>query len=171
MRSVHEAEKATNVVDRVVRRGAVSAHRRIAHAFDLLIQAHDRVTQANDALKAALILYATAPEAVFPFVLCCLSDRIVDADEEIAAMSGRLAAASDEVMELAEDGVGPKPKIEPPSRPVPPRLTLVRKPVDVAGRIEALRKRRRRSRAAAPEDVPRKLSRGRAPPSLQACSL
>jgi len=44
MRSVHEAEKATKVVERVVRRGAVSAHRRIAHAFDLLIQAHDRVT-------------------------------------------------------------------------------------------------------------------------------
>ena len=170
-RFIREAEKATKVAGRVQRRGAASANRRVVRAFDLLIRAHDRLTDANDALKAALALYAMAPETLFPFALSLLSDRIVEIDREIAALSARLNEASEEVVELWENGVGPEPKVEPPSRPKPPRRCLIHRPASAGDRIEALFKRRRRSKAAVPEDAPRRVSRGRAPPSLTVCSL
>jgi len=170
-RFLREAEKATKVVGRVRRRGAANANRRVVRGFDLLIRAHDRLTEANDALKAALVQYAMAPETLFPFVLSLLSDRIVEMDREIAALSARLNEASEEVVELWENGIGPEPKVEPPSRPKPPRRCLIHRPVSAGDRIEALFKRRRRSKAAAPEEAPRNVSRGRAPPSLEACSL
>jgi hypothetical protein len=170
-RCIREAEKATKVEDRMRRRGAANANHRVVRAIELLIRAHDHLTGANDAFKAVLILYAMAPETLFPPLLSALSDRIVEGDREIAALTARLKDAGDELEELWANGVGPRPKVEPPSRPKPPRHRLVHRPANAADRIEALFKRRRRSKAAAPEDAPRGVSRGRAPPSLAVCSL
>ena len=67
-------------------------------------------------------------------------------------------------------------RIEDSRRPVPggvrlPRRFLMRGLLSATERIDALFKRRQRSGAAAPEDAPRRISRGRAPPSLGFCPI
>ena len=52
-----------------------------------------------------------------------------------------------------------------------PRRFLTHALLAAADRIHALFKRRQRSKAAAPEDAPRRVSRGRAPPFLSAATL
>ena len=52
----------------------------------------------------------------------------------------------------------------------PPRF-LAPRTVSVADRVLALFKRRQRRKTAAPEDAPRRISRGRAPPTLELCTL
>jgi hypothetical protein len=52
-----------------------------------------------------------------------------------------------------------------------PRRFLTRGLLSAADRIRALFKRRQRFCAAAPEDAPRRVSRGRAPPSFAVCSI
>ena len=171
LRLLREAEKATEVVDRTRRRGAVNANHRVSRALDLLQRAYDHVTEANNALTEVLYLYTVAADGEFPVAVDVLSRQIVELFRAIKAMALRLNAAGEHAVELWKNGVGPEPKVEPPSRPRPPRHSLIHRPVSVADRIEALFQRRRRSKAAAPEEVPRKPSRGRAPPFLEACSL
>ena len=172
VRLIGEAEKATHVLERMKRHGAVNAHHRIDRAFGLLQRAYDRVTGANNALIEALALYTVAPgEWTFPVAMDQLSSEIAALFQAIARMAVLLNAASEHVVELWNAGVGPEPKVEPPSRPQPPRRCIHDRTPSPTDRIEALFKRRRRSKAAAPEDAPRKVSRGRAPPSLADCPL
>ena len=69
--------------------------------------------------------------------------------------------------ELAEHDARPRLTIPPASR----RRFLVYRLRSAAVRILAFLKRRQRSKAAAPEDAPRRVSRGRAPPSPALCPL
>ena len=170
-RLIREAEKGKTVADRVKRRGAVNANSRTVRALNLLIRAHECLDGARDAFEATLVIYTTEPEPVFPFLLIGLSDRIEETQQEIDAVFALLREAFHEIDDLAEHGVGPVPKVEPAPRPRPPERQLICRPPRPTDRIEALFKRRQRWRSAAPEDAPRRLSRGRAPPSLSDCSL
>ena len=172
-RTAAHALACTHVRDRVRRRGAMNAHHRVERASDLLMIAHGHLSEAIADLNAATILLQRTPNDFdgAPRELTLLSARIGAICLGLAYAGVRLAEASEEVLALAEAGVGPQPKVEPPSRPQPPPRQLLARPLQPGERIEALFQRRQRSKAAAPEDAPRNVSRGRAPPSPSDCAL
>ena len=85
-----------------------------------------------------------------------------------ALMTRLRFAAADLEEVLPDDGRSRMP--QPASR-LPRRRFLAHWSLSATSRILALFKRRRRRTPATPADAPRNVSRGRAPPSLEACFL
>ena len=159
-RRMSEIVRAANVGDRVRRVGAVRAHHRIERAADWLLVAHAFLSEAIEDLNLALILIEMAPDdaAGAAEALFATTRRITEVGVRLALVSEQLQAASEAIVEEAKNGVGPEPKVEP-------RFFLGDEP-NVAALIEALFRRRQRSKAAAPGEIHRRISRGRAPPLL-----
>jgi len=105
--------------------------------------------------------------------------RVTKASISIVQTSLATWVRLDEMMKRVEEasaalGVGDgdnRPPVPKPAWPIPPRRFLARWSRSVADRILALFKRRQRRTTAAPADAPRRVSRGRAPPSVAGCSL
>jgi hypothetical protein len=98
-----------------------------------------------------------------------IRQRLLQTALEIADLARKIDQRSAEVLAEAEQAAGEGRTFPDLPTPSPPRSHLLR--IDAGECIRALLRRRQRSRAAAPEDAPRKVSRGRAPPLLSACPI
>ena len=139
-----------------------------------LQRANEQYTIAADDMNRAVHIMTMAPQQVEGDVaahaLMDIVERLGEISAQLAELSERLEERSKETLAdalaAAEEG---RPLIGAPVRPIPPRSFFLRP--NVGEVLRALLTRRQRSKAAAPEDVPRKRSRGRAPPLRSACPI
>ena len=155
-------------------RQPIFAHRHLPHANNWLIQASRDYSAAVDDLNLATRIIEASPEEIDPATMAAaLSEtarRLLEVAAQLAALSNRIDARSKEILEEAKAAAAEgREIIDVPVRPIPSRALLLRS--DPNEIIRTLLQRRQRSKAVAPEDVPRRVSRGRAPPLLSDCTL
>ncbi len=172
-----DAEKRLRFSQRVTTASEpIRAIRHLPHAGSWLVRASTEYSHAVDDLNASTRIIALAPQLVdmdaAATELFEIAQRLLEIGARFAELSNRIEQRSNEILEdakaAAEDG---RAVIDTPERPVPPRSFLLLLRSHVSESIRALLQRRQRSKAAAPEDAPRRVSRGRAPPSLSASPI
>ena len=150
------------------------AQRHIPHANTWLVRAAGQLGIALDGIAGMKKIIELGPDLVdfdaAARVLFEVTERVVAMAAEMEYLSDRVDTRSDEIIrDTAIAAAGGRLVVDLPARPIPSRVFLFF--ADVGETIRALFNRRQRSTAAAPEDAPRKLSRGRAPPVPALCTL
>jgi uncharacterized membrane protein YccC len=146
----------------------------IPHAINWMLRAHDEYARAVELLERTTIIMEALPETVeLPVAAKVLSDiqqRLGEVGIRLAELAAEIDQRSKDILEDAETAAAEgRPILGDPVRPIPPRRLFVLASLSEA--LKALLNRRQRSNAAASEDAPRKVSRGRAPPLLSACPI
>jgi len=170
--SVRRIEGSCRVIDAAQR----FASRRPLRATDHLQQVSGWLVDAAVQLQRAGIRMRDTTEcaALAPERAAAAPQGLIDATARWLAAAGRLAVASDRLddtmarlLRSAKEGspVDDRPVI-PLRRPPSPRWFLQYCPSQPADRIRLLLKRRRRPAPSAVTEAHRRVSRGRAPPSL-----
>jgi hypothetical protein len=147
-------------------RGRMRAFRNLDLAYGRLMAASDQLSRATAALRAMIGAAVAEPQYAG-----AAAREIGLATQEIGVLTARLAEMSlvlDSVSAMVEDC---RQIIGKPG--AVPDWLCSRYPADPRERILLLLDllRRRRNRCCAIEDVPRRISRGRAPPFDRTCSL
>ena len=151
---------------RVSRRYGTARPIRALEGFDgagsALVRASDRLGHALARLKLAASVLESNPweGAGAPEALIRTTRRLVDLGVALYELSERLSRTSEQLIEAAKK-VGHGAPLPPASRPMPSRKFLLRPPEPI------ILKRRERPPPPAPEDAPRRVSRGRAPPFVE----
>ena len=169
-----QARNVLHVSFRVGLANPLRANHHFVKAGSWLVHGGRQLQRVGDDLMAAMdavaadsnVDLAAAMTAMFAIARQCaiLNARLV----EIAC---QLDARSKEILEAAEHMHDRKPRPTAPAHPAVSRAFLLHRTTLTLERSEVLFKRRRRFRPAVPEDAPRRVSRGRAPPLLSAASL
>lgn len=140
----------------------------LPRAGHLLGQASFLYGQAAEDLKRTIDAFIASPNAEFPAAAAALkrlSRRVAEVGARLADISDKLDARANEILLIGEIVATERPRFTI-VRPIPPRAFLLHS--NLAGLLQSLFQRRQRATLAAPEDAPRKVSRGRAPPLLTA---
>lgn len=170
-----EARKHIDLSMRVkTARNPLRANRQLPRANNRLIDANELYAVAVADLELAMQMMRASIEDVdyieMVKALNGTAQRLIEIAAGIAALVETIGKRHAEIVQDAFiAGLEGRELLEVPLRPIPLRRFLLR--WNLSEIIRALFKRRQRSCAAAPEDAPRKVSRGRAPPSLSACPL
>jgi hypothetical protein len=163
---IGDVRKALHVSNRFGTARPIRALQGFDRAGSRLVKASERLGRAVHNLKVAVAVLDANPwdGAGAPAALLRTTDRLIDLGLKLYQVSERLSRTSDLLIEAAQQvgNGGPPP---PPSRPTPPRRFLRHSPEPI------VLKRRERPPPPAPEDAPRQLSRGRAPPSFDLPAL
>ena len=157
-------------------REPIRAMHHMPHAANWFSRATTEYALAVELMERTTLIMDMLPETVdidaATRVIFDIGRRLAEIGEALALLSSRIDRRSKELLADARAAVaeGRPILLDDPVRPIPDRAFLLRN-AEVTESLHALWKRRQRSSAAAPEDAPRKVSRGRAPPLLSDCAL
>jgi hypothetical protein len=170
-----DARKHIDFSMRVKRaRNPLRATRQLPRANNRLIDANELYAVAVADLELSMQMMRASIEDVdyaeMVKALTGTAQRLLEIASEIAALAEKIDERHQEIVQDAFfAGLEGRELLESPLRPIPQRRFLLRS--NLSEIIRTLFKRRQRSKAATPEDAPRKVSRGRAPPLLSDCTL
>ncbi len=142
------------------------AHHHFERAGTWLVNASVQLGRAVDDLNMAMFFVAMAPQDVpgAAAAMFNIARHIVEVGVQLAEIGERLTTRSECVLEAARRAVDRRPRVPLSSRPMP-RSFLIRRP------DPAFINRMQRPPPRLPDDAPRRISRGRAPPCVRpACS-
>ena len=158
---IGDVRRVLRVSDRFGTARPIRAFHQLDPAGGWLVDAGERLGHAIGRLNIAVSLLESTPwdGAGAPQALLANTRRIIDLGVKLYELSERLSQTSERLVKAAKR-VGHGEPLPPPSRPMPPRRFLLHPSEPV------ILKQRERPPPPAPEDAPRRVSRGRAPPFI-----